>query len=111
MIELMSVEDLDQVLEMETKAFNNPWNRKYFIHEMNDNDLSLIYVEKEDDEVIAYGDIWILFENCDPYRQLQGGKQEEPRRNHQLQDQNQGDRGFGEEIRRSTEQRSQQPRI
>ena len=65
MIELMTIEDLDQVLEMENKAFPNPWNRGYFVHEIKENDISLVFVEKENDEVIAYGDIWIMFENCD----------------------------------------------
>ncbi len=66
MIELMSEKDLDQVVEIENSAFpNNPWSRAYFLKEIRDNDLSEIYVEKQGDEVIAYGDLWFMFENCD----------------------------------------------
>lgn len=65
MIELMRVEDLDQVVEIEKKAFDNPWDRNYFLNEIKNNDIGLIFVEKEEDEVIAYGDIWFMFENCD----------------------------------------------
>jgi len=65
MIKLMSIEDLDQVLAIENDSFPNPWNRSYFIHELEKNDISELYVLVENDEVIAYGDIWYMFENCD----------------------------------------------
>ena len=65
MIELMKVDDLDQVLVIENDSFPNPWKKDYFLHEMNNNDICELYVLKENDEVIAYGDIWYMFENCD----------------------------------------------
>ena len=65
MIELMKKEDLAQVILIENDSFPNPWNEAYFIHELNSNDICELYVLKENDEVIAYGDIWYMFENCD----------------------------------------------
>ncbi|MBR5342251.1 MAG: tRNA (adenosine(37)-N6)-threonylcarbamoyltransferase complex transferase subunit TsaD [Erysipelotrichaceae bacterium] len=65
MIELMKVEDLDQVVAIENSSFSRPWSRKYFINEINNNDVSEIYVDIEDGEVISYGDLWYMFENCD----------------------------------------------
>ena len=65
MIELMTLEDLDEVLQIENDSFPNPWKRQYFIHELKNNDLCELYVLKENDEIIAYGDIWYMFENCD----------------------------------------------
>lgn len=65
MIELMTLEDLDEVLQIENDSFPNPWKRQHFIHELKNNDLCELYVLKENDEIIAYGDIWYMFENCD----------------------------------------------
>lgn len=65
MIELMTLEDLDQVLEIEKDSFNDPWTRKYFEDELNNKELCALFVDKENDEIIAYGSEWYMFENCD----------------------------------------------
>ncbi len=65
MIELLKIEDLDQVVEIENQSFKKPWSRKYFLNEISNNDLSELYVDIVDGEVIAYGDLWFMFENCD----------------------------------------------
>ena len=65
MIELMKEKDLDQVVEIEYKSFSRPWSRKYFLNEIANNDLSELYVDIIDGEVVAYGDLWYMFENCD----------------------------------------------
>ena len=65
MIELMKTEDLDQVLEIENKAFSRPWNRQYFENELSNNELCQLFVYREGGKVIAYGDLWYMFENCD----------------------------------------------
>lgn len=83
MIELMKLEDLDQVLEIENSCFNDPWPKKYFLDELNNNELCHLYVEKQNDEVISFGSVWFMFENCDivniavkPEYQKQGHGQE-----------------------------------
>lgn len=65
MIELLKIEDLDQVLSIEESSFTKPWSRQYFINEINNNEISELYVYKEDDQVVAYGELWFMFENCD----------------------------------------------
>ena len=65
MIELMKPEDLDQVMEIENSSFSNPWSRMYFLNEINNSELSEIYVDIIDGEVVSYGDLWYMFENCD----------------------------------------------
>ena len=65
MIELMKIEDLDQVLEIENKSFPRPWNRQYFEHELSNNELCQLFVYREGGNIIAYGDLWYMFENCD----------------------------------------------
>ncbi|MBQ6492493.1 MAG: tRNA (adenosine(37)-N6)-threonylcarbamoyltransferase complex transferase subunit TsaD [Erysipelotrichaceae bacterium] len=65
MIALLKMEDLDQVEEIEKSSFVNPWNRQYLAKEISDNEIGEIYADVEDGVVIAYGDIWYMFENCD----------------------------------------------
>ena len=65
MIELMKISDLDQVVEIENKAFAHPWSRQHFIQEIENSEIRQIFVDREEGEVIAYGDIWYMFENCD----------------------------------------------
>lgn len=65
MIELMKKEDLDQVVQIEQECFSDPWQRKYIEDELNNTELCKLYVYRQGDEVIAYGSIWLMFENCD----------------------------------------------
>lgn len=65
MIELMKLEDLAQVLEIENSCFEDAWSEKYFIDELNNNELCRLFVEKRNDEIVAYGSMWLMFENCD----------------------------------------------
>lgn len=65
MIERMKKEDLDQVVEIEKDSFDHPWNRDYFENELNDSEIGELYADIENGEVIAYGELWYMFENCD----------------------------------------------
>ena len=65
MIELMKIEDLDQVLAIENECFDEPWTRQYFVDELNKPDICRLFIDKEDNEIISYGSIWLMFENCD----------------------------------------------
>lgn len=65
MIEPMKYEDLDQVLEIENACFDDPWTRKYFEDELNNTELCRLFVDRQDDEIVAFGSIWLMFENCD----------------------------------------------
>ena len=64
-IEQLKLDDLDDVVAIESASFEKPWTKQYFIHEINNNDISEAYVLKDNDEIIAYGDVWYMFENCD----------------------------------------------
>lgn len=65
MIERMRVEDIDEVLKIENDVFSSPWKRDFFEYELNENDLSSLFVLRENGEIISYGGMWCLFENCD----------------------------------------------
>lgn len=64
MIELMKTEDLDEVLAIEEELFSSPWHLDNFKNELS-NELGKIYVDKIDGHVISYGNMWLMFENCD----------------------------------------------
>lgn len=65
MISLMTFEDLDSVLEIENSCFSDPWPRKNFEDELLKPDLCRLFVEKEQDEIVSFGSMWLMFENCD----------------------------------------------
>ena len=65
MIELMKLEDFDEVYAIEKASFKRPWSRQNFLSELKSNDLNEIYVYRLDDQIIAFADIWYMFENCD----------------------------------------------
>lgn len=65
MIELMKLEDLDQVLEIESLCFADPWNKKYIEDELKNTELCRLFVDRVDDKIVAFGSMWIMFENCD----------------------------------------------
>ena len=68
MIELMTIDDLDQVVAIENESFSEPWPREYFINELNNKELCSLFVEKDEGEIISFGSIWFMFENCDIVR-------------------------------------------
>lgn len=65
-IELMKKEDIQEVLKIENEAFSyEPWKERNFIDELNNSELSEMFVMKENEELIGYAGLWYMFENCD----------------------------------------------
>ncbi len=64
MIEELTINDLDEVIRIENEVFKDPWPRKYFEDDLN-NDCSKWYILKQDNKIIGYGGLWFMFENCD----------------------------------------------
>ena len=65
MIELLREEYLDQIIEIEKGSFVRPWSRSNFLSEIANNELSEMYVDVIEGQVVSYGDLWYMFENCD----------------------------------------------
>ena len=55
--------DVDAVVRLEEASFHTPWTRADFEGELK-NPLALYLVVLEDDELIAYGGSWIVFDEC-----------------------------------------------
>ena len=65
MIRQMQEKDLDEIILIENELFISPWNKEQFLYEINENELSKSFVLEINNEVIAYGMMWFLFENAD----------------------------------------------
>ncbi len=65
MIRRMRLGDLDKVARIESSVFKDPWPIKYFKEEIENNQFACLLVIEENDEIMAYGDIWFMFENAD----------------------------------------------
>lgn len=58
----MTIEDIDQVLEIEKDSFTTPWSRDAFIVEVTENMLAKYIVADLGGMVVGYGGIWIIID-------------------------------------------------
>ncbi len=65
MIRKMTVDDIDTILEIEEDNFVDAWNYEHFVYEIMFNPFSNVWVLEENDEIIGFVDLWILFEKAE----------------------------------------------
>lgn len=65
MIRQMKEKDLDEIILIEKELFTSPRNKEQFLYEINENEFSRSFVLEMNNEIIAYGMMWFLFENAD----------------------------------------------
>lgn len=59
----MTLEDIEQVLLIEQEAFDTPWTREAFEHEMTTNLYShYLVAETEAKEIIGYCGMWVVMD-------------------------------------------------
>lgn len=56
--------DLDKIIEIENECFKEPWPKKAFEADIN-NDITELMVLIDGNKIIGYYDIWYMFENAD----------------------------------------------
>jgi len=79
-IELMCLEDLEEVLEIESLSFAIPWSRNSFVHELLENQRALYLVARNNyQRVVGYLGMWEVFDEghitnlaCHPAFRRQG---------------------------------------
>ncbi len=65
MIRLMDKNDLEQIIELENELFpENPWPESQFLYELNENPYAYIYVIEQEDKIVGYADLWIIYEQA-----------------------------------------------
>ncbi|WP_242972963.1 ribosomal protein S18-alanine N-acetyltransferase [Anaeromicrobium sediminis] len=57
---LMTIDDIEHVLEVENSSFPIPWSENAFRKEMEENNLALYVVVEEKDRVVGYAGMWII---------------------------------------------------
>jgi ribosomal-protein-alanine N-acetyltransferase len=60
----MSVEDIDSVMEIETKSFTIPWSRNAFEQELLCNKFAHYLVVRHQGRAIAYGGMWFILDEA-----------------------------------------------
>lgn len=57
-IEKMTVDDIDNVVEVEKDCFSTPWSRESFLREVTNNELALYLVAKIENRAVGYIGVW-----------------------------------------------------
>jgi len=52
--------DVDAVLEIERRAFESPWQRAHFLHEILDNRIALNRVVTHGERIVGYACVWCV---------------------------------------------------
>jgi ribosomal-protein-alanine N-acetyltransferase len=60
----MTMNDLDQVAQIESESFLLPWTLDHFKYEINDNPFAFIFVAEQEQEILGFIDFWIMFEQA-----------------------------------------------
>lgn len=62
--DLMTIQDVEQVAQIEQSIFSMPWSKKSFA-ETIEKDMTIYVSAKEDDIVVGYCGIWISFDEAE----------------------------------------------
>jgi len=63
-VRAMTVNDLDQVMEIERVSFPTPWSRAAYHRELTDNAYARYVVATRDGQVVGYAGMWVLLEEA-----------------------------------------------
>lgn len=65
MIRRFQNSDVESVIEIENRCFSRPWKYSDLDYEVNSNPYAQIYVMEENEKVIGFYDLWVIFENAE----------------------------------------------
>ncbi len=60
----MTLKDIDYAVNIEKSCFPIPWTRGAFTEELKNNKLARYYVAEIDNGVVAYGGMWLVFDEA-----------------------------------------------
>jgi ribosomal-protein-alanine N-acetyltransferase len=64
LIEPMRLEDLDAIHRIELASFSSPWPPNAYRSELESNRLASYLVARVDDEIVAYGGMWLMVDEA-----------------------------------------------
>jgi ribosomal-protein-alanine N-acetyltransferase len=54
--------DLDEIVAIETAAFSNPWTRAMYLRELQNPDVSFLYVLRMDGRITGFCSFWLVLD-------------------------------------------------
>lgn len=54
----MTIDDVDRVAEIENVTFSQPWSKKSFYTEINENNIAKYFVAVKENKIVGYGGFW-----------------------------------------------------
>jgi [ribosomal protein S18]-alanine N-acetyltransferase len=63
-IRFMTVDDLDDVMEIEHSSFSIPWSREAFYNEIEQNHLSTYLVVEDGEHIAGYCGVWLVVDEA-----------------------------------------------
>ncbi|WP_405054356.1 ribosomal protein S18-alanine N-acetyltransferase [Tepidibacillus marianensis] len=57
-----TIEDVDQIWEVEQLSFHSPWSRQAFVGEFTTNEYAQYYVIEYESLIAGYAGMWLLFD-------------------------------------------------
>ena len=66
MIEIrdLTLNDIDRVMDIESKTFLAPWKKDEMLYELNENKFSNMAVILVDDYIVGFYDYWVTFDSA-----------------------------------------------
>jgi [ribosomal protein S18]-alanine N-acetyltransferase len=58
----LSESDLDEIVEIEAGAFTNPWTRPMYLRELQNPDVSFLYVLRMDNRIAGFCSFWLVLD-------------------------------------------------
>jgi [ribosomal protein S18]-alanine N-acetyltransferase len=58
----LSESDLDEIVALETEAFSNPWTRDMYLRELQNPDVSFLYVLRMEQQIIGFCSFWLVLD-------------------------------------------------
>ncbi|MBM7646585.1 ribosomal-protein-alanine N-acetyltransferase [Scopulibacillus daqui] len=60
----MTIEDIDQVLQVEERCFSNPWKKEAFENELLNNRFAAYLIAEDEDKIVGYCGVWVIIDEA-----------------------------------------------
>ena len=60
----MTVDDIDEVMEIEHASFAIPWKREAFVGEIEQNNFAVYYVIEDENRIFGYCGLWMIIDEA-----------------------------------------------
>jgi len=61
----MTINDLEEIVDIEKELYKSPWNLNQFKYELEENEFSYLFILENEGVIVGYYGFWVMFENVD----------------------------------------------